>query len=399
MFRQDDDADQEDGEDGQEEQQEKNSKGDRCAKEARKLEKMESLPEVASTDSVLAQMCGLASNIYAPILGKGPSGWILKKHWDLKEDECKEGDKECTCHSSHIGVYQAAGKGGKLHCTMSFAGTDDSGDWLTNLRATTAEFCGFQGVHKGFAKRMRSLWTGSRATELFSFLADPEECADVTFVGHSLGGALASLAAACAACQGAFAIRGLFTFGAPAVSKTQLKVAQSGQCRVDGLDSKAAKVSLSSLTRRKASRKAATSPSGGNDCFQGYRVYNAHPKAPDPIPSILQPLGFKHPRVAAIVIDGDNRSIAWEVTRHECQSQAASSMPLGKLHSMLSSRKFKKSDNYEVTEGKRAKAPGLMSVVTHGRKEYLNRILGAQAAFPQWFQYTPPPRRNSSAPS
>merc|ERR1712187_670608 len=81
--------------------------------------------------------------------------------------------------------------------------------------------------------------------------------------GYSLGGATASIIAACAA-NGytGFPVHGLYTFGAPAVSKDQL-----------------------------------TGP--GGDCLPGRRIYIDSYLGVDPVPWVLKIMHFAHPRVEA----------------------------------------------------------------------------------------------------
>ncbi|HEX5050796.1 MAG TPA: hypothetical protein VFZ65_03405 [Planctomycetota bacterium] len=87
---------------------------------------------------------------------------------------------------------------------LVFRGTTDLRDWLTNLRVAPAEWPHGGRVHDGFARGLASVW--DEVEEELRRLGLP------TYVtGHSLGGALATLAAA----LGAFVAA--YTFGAPRV--------------------------------------------------------------------------------------------------------------------------------------------------------------------------------------
>lgn len=86
-------------------------------------------------------------------------------------------------------------------CILTFSGTNNGffagDDWITNLKASPASFCGLeQAVHTGFK------------SEVMRYVRSPEfqetirpklgGCGNLTVTGHSLGGAVASIFAACA---------------------------------------------------------------------------------------------------------------------------------------------------------------------------------------------------------
>lgn len=75
---------------------------------------------------------------------------------------------------------------------LAFRGTDEPVDWLRNLRLAPSRWWGIypRSVHKGFASALSMVWSQSVAKVLERAHDKP-----VIFAGHSLGGALALLAA------------------------------------------------------------------------------------------------------------------------------------------------------------------------------------------------------------
>ena len=87
-------------------------------------------------------------------------------------------------------------------------------DWMTNLQATLVPD-GFGGrVHAGFQQGLEEVW-GTLCALLGPILAQNPASPGVWLTGHSLGAALATLAADRASQQHAFPVRGLYTFGSP----------------------------------------------------------------------------------------------------------------------------------------------------------------------------------------
>jgi len=81
-----------------------------------------------------------------------------------------------------------------LSCALVFTGTNDPTEYATSITRHGVEFCGFQDVHFGYRNELRELtrrlWPSMRPTL--------EQCSRVVCVGHSLGGSLCELFAACA---------------------------------------------------------------------------------------------------------------------------------------------------------------------------------------------------------
>lgn len=102
-------------------------------------------------------------------------------------------------------------------CVFGMRGTSDFQDWTYNLNIRTTDWDVWT-VHKGFADKTLRLLRSK--PDLFMSLK--EKCSLLILVGHSLGGAMASLYAAVADEWGLKGADYLYTFAAPAVSTSPL---------------------------------------------------------------------------------------------------------------------------------------------------------------------------------
>jgi len=81
-----------------------------------------------------------------------------------------------------------------LDCVLAFEGTHSVNEFFRNLKVTQSGYCGFGGVHAGYADKLHWLMKYSMP-KLRPSLA---KCNKVSCTGHSLGGSLCEVFAACA---------------------------------------------------------------------------------------------------------------------------------------------------------------------------------------------------------
>jgi triacylglycerol lipase len=132
---------------------------------------------------------------------------VVKCKW--KFDQCKFFDKRNT---------QAFVAGNKEGIILSFRGTEEKGvelirDWLTNFKVRKNNGPWKKGVHRGFLQAIDYVWNDI-VKEIERIQPDTRHPLWIT--GHSLGGALATLAAA-KFLEGGRTVKGLYTFGQPRV--------------------------------------------------------------------------------------------------------------------------------------------------------------------------------------
>jgi triacylglycerol lipase len=102
------------------------------------------------------------------------------------------------------------------YIVASFRGTDEIGDWLDNLNAVSVAGP-LAGVHNGFYKALMDVWPDmKRAIRNFRRTGEGIPDRPLWLTGHSLGGALATLAAA-TLIEADEPFYGGYTFGAPRV--------------------------------------------------------------------------------------------------------------------------------------------------------------------------------------
>lgn len=182
-------------------------------------------------------------------------------------------------------------------CVLAASGTNDNFDWLENINFIPKTFCEIKGVHTGFAGEVEDFFKHPKYQEMKETLQN--RCRTTYLTGHSLGGAIASIIAGCAAKRDSntpFEVHGLYTIGAPGVSREPI--------------------------------------ANGNSCFKGLRVYNYDKDLIDPVPYVtsranLVGISLLHPRVQALQIENGHEYGGLRTQVDDCNSPEARDYPKG----------------------------------------------------------------------
>jgi hypothetical protein len=95
----------------------------------------------------------------------------------------------------------------------AFRGSVTLGDWIYNSNVRLAAWSGPGRIHQGFAHALDAVWPDVER----KFMAAASAGRKIWLTGHSLGGAMAAVAAARLEAQFGIPIEGVVTFGAPKV--------------------------------------------------------------------------------------------------------------------------------------------------------------------------------------
>jgi triacylglycerol lipase len=142
----------------------------------------------------------------------GPSRKEVLARVNLDEvDFFNEGDTEAA-------LIKTTGSSDVQYAALVLRGTNDPRDWLTNFNAIPKNWAGGGLVHKGFAKALDLAWDKVTASLDKNV---PSDC-PLFITGHSLGAALATLAASVRR------PRALYTFGSPRVGNDEFGATLAG---------------------------------------------------------------------------------------------------------------------------------------------------------------------------
>jgi len=244
------------------------------------------------------QMSALASGVYkftTPVVG-----WSLDLTWEHTGRFFRQQDR--------VGLYRKADR-----CVIAFSGTDDLVDWANNLDGLTVRSlnaCGLTDVHKGFFEEFQEFVLSPSWNDKFAPFLAANCTKGVTTVGHSLGGALASVFAACMnAARGTVRIPDLLGVAGDVVANGSLIQTPSAELSLFTYGAPA--VSKTPLRNLKASNRA----------FKGARFYNEDTFTFDPIPYSGYLAGYRHPQNSATRLKA-SRGVTLRIEHHPLSADA-----------------------------------------------------------------------------
>lgn len=183
-------------------------------------------------------------------------------------------------------------------CAVIFTSRNGMREVFNDVRvnAESSEECGLEHVHTGHLERTQKdiQHLLNAPNKILPVLRDRDACPGGIYLGgHSLGGAVATLFAACVNAQAkmggnasydfGFSVDRLYTFGAPRIQQNHSQTRVRDQLKEDG-------------------------------CFEGARVFLSRGDALDPIPT-LQQNARVHPLIRAVHVDLVREDLPAEISR------------------------------------------------------------------------------------
>eukprot|EP00903_Cladosiphon_okamuranus_P006675 g6516.t1 len=117
---------------------------------------------------------------------------------------------------SQINDTQAAIAATEDYIAVVFRGTQEGADWWTNLKFLHRHFPSLGRVHEGFSEGLDTVWIGEGMLDKLKEMYG-ESPRPIFVTGHSLGAALATIAAARLAVDHDLPFKALYTMGSPRV--------------------------------------------------------------------------------------------------------------------------------------------------------------------------------------
>jgi Lipase (class 3). len=160
----------------------------------------------------LAELCRLVykQGVKEDQVSKGPPRQKVLKKVGLEEVDFFNTD------GTQCNIVKTTKAANEPFAVLVFRGSTEPLDWMTNFTAIPVSWSGAGIVHKGFRDALDKVW--GAVDQVLAPLTCP-----IFYAGHSLGAALATLAAA------RKPPRALYTFGSPRVGDEDFKASLSGQ--------------------------------------------------------------------------------------------------------------------------------------------------------------------------
>jgi hypothetical protein len=327
---------------------------------------------VSECNSNLLAMGAIAGMIYKPYSQIGD--------WHLIVNSIVHSGWPWSDGNDIMGIYK---KLNTQQCALVFKGSSDIGDWKNNLRIKATKKCGWD-MHSGFHAEAQG-YIGQPVMGKWADIIRKECGNKVEAVGHSLGGACASIVAGCAnrgkladlagkhpapwtvpesgssdpfvwhASKGPFKVQRLWTIGAPATTLTPM---------TDGLHQTDADVARGGTC---SAQTFSEECDHGLGCFRGARAVNVGRWA-DLVPSSSSYLvnKYKHPKMAGIKLHHNGRD---EIIG--CNDADVVTMPTG--------GKYKTDKSFWQRLKDTAFGPA------HAAGDYINRLGRAFINMPSWY--------------
>jgi len=223
-------------------------------------------------------MANLADGVYIPYSQIGD--WSMMMYWNSTGYGLVNGTDKAV-------IYQNGDQ-----CAVAFAGSDDLQDWIDDLAGAfgtkSLEACGLEEIHMGIFEEMQQFVLSPEWSRDFVPFLDANCTGGISVTGHSLGGGLASLLAACSNNVGSSVF-------VPPYIKWGNQRMEGRQVRMPMQE-----FSLYSIGAPALSTQDILNGMAPNGIFHGARSYISDRFSQDPVPSVAQMLGLKHPKVASL---------------------------------------------------------------------------------------------------
>lgn len=153
--------------------------------------------DIATTVSALAALA--AEDVYqdGPTLADTSLTLLEKEKIQSVQTVTFQGVQAPVNSNDTVALYQSTSL--DATCFLAFSGSNDKGDWVSNVAfSNDGTFCGKTKYHRGFAEEITRILENQQLEKIAQHWT---KCDTLYVVGHSLGGALASMVAECINCD------------------------------------------------------------------------------------------------------------------------------------------------------------------------------------------------------